>query len=57
MVIAQGLGEYGALASGSSTRLGDFVDSFGSTIQGMEPRTWLMFLGGLLVVWFLFLRK
>jgi hypothetical protein len=57
MVIAQGLGEYGALAGGSSTRLSEFVDRIGSTIQDAEPSTWIMFLGGLLVVWFFFLRK
>jgi hypothetical protein len=57
MLIAQGLGEYGALAGGSSTRLSEFVDSVGATIQDMEPSTWIMVLGGLLILWFLFLRK
>jgi hypothetical protein len=58
MLIAQGLGEYGALAGGSSTRLSEFVDS----VRSDDPGTWsrqpgFMVLGGLLVLWFLFLRK
>jgi hypothetical protein len=57
MLIAQGLGEYGALTGGGSSRMTDFADSIGSTIQDMEPTTWLMVLGGLLVVWFLFFRR
>ena len=57
MLIAQGLGEYGALAGGSSTRLSEFVDSIGSTIQDMEPSTWAIVLGALLIVWFVFFRK
>ena len=57
MLIAQGLGEYGALTGRGSSRMTDIVDSIGSTIQDMEPTTWLMLLGGLLVVWFLFFRR
>ena len=57
MLIAQGLGEYGALAGGSSTRLSEFMDSIGGTIQNMEPSTWAMVLGAVLIVWFLFFRK
>jgi hypothetical protein len=57
MLIAQGLGEYGALTGGGSSQMTDFVGSIGSTIQDMEPSTWLMVLGGLLVVWFLFFRR
>ena len=57
MLIAQGLGEYGALAGGSSTRFSEVVDSIGGTLQNMEPSTWAMVLGGLLIVWFLFFRK
>jgi len=57
MLIAQGLGEYGALAGGSSTRFSEVVDSIGGTLQSMEPSTWAMVLGGLLIIWFLFFRK
>ena len=57
MLIAQGLGEYGALAGGSSTRFSEVVDPIGGTLQSMEPSTWAMVLGALLIIWFLFFRK
>jgi hypothetical protein len=57
MLIAQGLGEYGALAGGGSSRFTDFLDTVEYTIRGAEPTTWIAVTGGLLVVWFLFFRK
>jgi hypothetical protein len=57
MLIAQGLGEYGALSGGGSSRLGDFLDNVGYTIRDAEPTTWIAVSVGLLAVWFLFLRK
>ena len=57
MLIAQGLGEYGALTGGSSSRFTELVDSVGSTIQDMEPSSWLMVCGALFILWFVFLRK
>ena len=56
MLIAQGLGEYGALASGGS-RLAEVLDNIQYTIGVLEPSTWLLVSVGLLAVWFLFLRK
>jgi hypothetical protein len=57
MLIAQGLGEYGALAGGGSSRFGDFLDTVEYTIREAEPSTWILVSLGLLVLWFLFLRK
>ncbi len=57
MLIAQGLGEYGALASGGSSGFRDFVDNVQYTIRDAEPSTWIAVSFGLLVLWFLFLRK
>ena len=57
MLIAQGLGEYGALAGGGSSRLGEVVDNIEYTLRGWEPSTWVLVSVGLLALWFLFLRK
>jgi hypothetical protein len=57
MLIAQGLGEYGALAGGGSSRLGDVLDNLESTIRGTEPSTWILVSVGVVAVWFLFFRK
>jgi hypothetical protein len=57
MLIAQGLGEYGALAGGGSSRLGEVVDNIEYTLRGWEPSTWVLVSVGLLALWFVFLRK
>lgn len=58
MVIAQGLVEYGALAGGGgSSRLGEIVDSVQYTIRHADTTTWIYVGLGLLVLWFVFLRK
>lgn len=58
MLIAQGLGEYGALAGGgSSGAFGSALDSIQYTIRNIEPSTWIYVCVGLLALWFFFLRK
>jgi len=58
MLIAQGLVEYGALASrGSSGGLADALTNIEYTIRDAEPSTWIMVSVGVLALWFFFLRK
>ena len=57
MLIAQGLGEYGALAGGGSSWLGEVLGNLEYTIRDAEPSTWIVLSVGLLAVWFLFFRK
>ena len=57
MLVAQGLGEYGSLASGGSSRLGEILGNLEYTIQRAEPSTWVLVSVGVLAVWFLFFRK
>jgi hypothetical protein len=57
MLIAQGLGEYGALAGGGSSGLGRVLLDLENMIRDAEPSTWILVSVGLLAVWFLFLRK
>jgi len=57
MLIAQGLGEYGALAGGGSSRLGEVLENIEYSLRGTEASTWLMVSLGLLAAWFLFFRK
>jgi hypothetical protein len=57
MLIAQGLGEYGALTSGGSSRVAEVLDNIQYSIGAMEPSTWILVSVGLLAVWFLFMRK
>jgi hypothetical protein len=57
MLIAQGLVEYGALAGGGSSRLGEILDTVQYTIRDAEPTTWIYVGVGLLVLWFVFLRR
>ncbi len=56
VLIAQALGEYGALSAlvGAVTRAAVSAESF---IRGMEPSTWAMIGGGVLLLWFLFGRR
>jgi hypothetical protein len=54
MLIAQGLGEYGAL-SGSSG-LTNLFDNLEYTIRDAGPGTWMAIFFGVVVVWFFFLR-
>jgi hypothetical protein len=57
MLVAQGLGEYGALASGGASRFREVLDNIEYTVGGWEPSTWLLLSVGLVAVWFLFFRK
>ncbi len=56
MLIAQALGEYGALSAlvGAVTQAAVSAETF---IRGMEPSTWAMIGGGVLLLWFLFGRR
>ena len=56
MLIAQALGEYGALSAlvGAVTRMAVSTESF---IRGMEPSAWAMIGGDILLLWFLFGRR
>lgn len=56
-MIAQGLGEYGALAGGGSSRVAEVLDNIQYTVRGAEPSTWILVSVGLLAAWFLFFRK
>jgi hypothetical protein len=57
MLIAQGLGEYGALAGGGSSGLRDFLGNLEYQMRDADPTTWLAVLFGFLVLWFVFFRK
>jgi hypothetical protein len=61
MRLAQGLGEYGTLASGraggESSALRDIVDKVQDFFRDATPATWAMIGGGIFLLWFIFLRK
>jgi hypothetical protein len=57
MLIAQGLGEYGALAGGGSSGLGRVLFDLENMVRDAGPSTWILVSVALLAVWFLFLRK
>lgn len=63
MILAQGLGEYGMLvgqkggSDGSSSKLRDIVQAVENFIQHATPTQWAMIGGGLLLLWFVFLRR
>ena len=55
MLIAQALGEYGALSAlvGAVTQAAGSAETY---IRGLEPSTWAMIGGGILLLWLLFGR-
>ena len=55
MLIAQALGEYGALSAlvSAVTRAAVSAETF---VRGLEPSTWAMIGGGVLLLWFLISR-
>lgn len=55
MLMAQGLGEYGAL-SGGGAGLSNLFDNIEYTIRDAGTGTWIVVGFGLLVVWFVFFR-
>ena len=56
MLIAQGLGEYGALSGGSSG-LGDLLDRMDYSVRHATSSTWVVVFAGFLIVWFVFFRS
>ena len=56
VLIAQALGEYVALSAlvDAVTRAAGSAETF---IRGLEPSTWAMIGGGVLLLWFLFGRR
>ena len=56
MLIAQGLGEYGALSGGVSSGIANLMDNVEYTIRDGGPGTWAAIFLGVLFVWFFFLR-
>jgi hypothetical protein len=57
MLIAQGLGEYGALTGGGSSRFGTVLDNLEYTIRRADVPTWVLVSVGVFALWFLFFRK
>ena len=55
MLIAQGLGEYGAL-SGGGTSLSELIDRVDYAVRDTTPSTWVAVFAVVLVVWFVFFR-
>jgi hypothetical protein len=56
MLIAQGLGEYGALSGGASSGIANLIDNVEYTIRDAGPGTWAAIFLSVLFVWFFFLR-
>jgi len=59
MMLAQGLGEYGALSGGGGvfSGLASSLSSIEDVVRDAEPRTWVILFGGAFLLWFLFLRR
>ena len=57
MLIAQGLGEYGAFSGGFASTVEATRALIEDQIRQTEPMTWLMMLAGAAFVWFLFFRR
>jgi hypothetical protein len=56
VLIAQGLGEYGAL-SGGGTSLSELIDRVDYAVRDTTPSTWVAVFAVVLVVWFVFFRS
>ena len=56
MLIAQGLGEYGALSGGGFSGIANFLDNVEYAIRDGGPAMWVAVLFVVVVVWFVFLR-
>jgi hypothetical protein len=58
MILAQGLGEYGALGGGGGafSSVASTLAAIVGTVQNAEPRTWIITSIGAVLFWFLFLR-
>lgn len=61
--MAQGLGEYGAIAGGSSgagdfsSRLHELALTIEDALRNPTPKTWIGIGVFLFIIWFLFLRR
>lgn len=57
MMLAQGLGEYGALSGGRAlSGLDSVVGVIEDAVRDAEPSTWFAVFIGAFLVWFVFLR-
>jgi hypothetical protein len=64
MMLAQGLGEYGAVVAGAPagggggafSSLASALAAIEGTVRDAEPRTWIIASVSAVVFWFLFLR-
>ena len=67
-MLAQGLGEYGALAGGAGgsgagggggafSSLASALAAIEDTVRDTEPRTWIIASVSAVLFWFMFLRK
>jgi hypothetical protein len=59
MLLAQGLGEYGAVSGGGGgfSGLVDLLDNVEYTVRDAGPTAWFAIVFGVLVLWFVFLRR
>jgi hypothetical protein len=57
VLIAQGLGEYGALAGGGSSGLAGLFDRVDYAVRDATPATWVAVFAAVMVVWFVFFRS
>ena len=59
--MAQGLGEYGAIAGGGSgdvsSGLREIVSTIEDALRNPTPKTWIGIALFLFILWFLFLRR
>ena len=59
--MAQGLGEYGAVAGGGSddmsSRLRDIASTIEDALRNPTPKTWIGIAIFLFILWFLFIRR
>jgi len=59
--MAQGLGEYGAVAGGGSgdvsSRLRDIASTIEDALRNPTPKTWIAIAVFLFILWFLFIRR
>jgi hypothetical protein len=56
MLIAQGLGEYGAVSGGGFSGIANLLENVEYTIREGGPATWVAMFLGAFVIWFVFLR-
>jgi hypothetical protein len=65
MMLAQGLGEYGAVGGGGgggafsslASALADALAAVEGSVRDAEPRTWIIASVSAVLFWFLFLRR